>query len=181
LAATDDSTTPIRGDYQRVNTEGIPIMKKLIAAAAAATMLAAAAPAAEAATQVKVGVLTCSVEPGIGFIIGSSKDMTCRFKRDGHKSETYQGNIKKLGIDIGVTGATEIVWLVFSASNTKYGSGSLAGTYVGGSAEATLGVGLGGNWLIGGSRKGFALQPWSIQGQVGLNYSVAFSGLTLSK
>lgn len=153
-------------------------MKKFVAAAVAALMLMAPA-AAEAATQVKVGVLTCSVEGGVGFIIGSSKDMVCRFKRDGYKAERYRGNIKKLGIDIGVTGRTEIVWLVFSASNTKYGKGSLAGTYVGGSAEATLGVGLGGNWLIGGSRRGFALQPWSIQGQTGLNYSVAFSGLTL--
>ena len=153
-------------------------MKKLLAAAVAAITLLTAG-AAQAETRVQVGVLTCTVDPGIGFIIGSSKDMTCKFRRDGHKAETYQGNIKKLGIDIGVTGVTQIAWLVFSASNTKYGKGSLNGTYVGGSAEATFGVGLGGNWLIGGSRKGYALQPWSIQGQVGLNYSVAFAGLTL--
>lgn len=155
-------------------------MKKFIAAAIAALAMLVSAPA-QAETRVQVGVLSCSVEPGIGLIIVSRKDMTCKFKRDGHKSETYHGDITKLGIDIGVTGRTEIVWLVFSASSTKYGSGSLAGTYVGGSAEATLGVGLGGNWLIGGSRRGFALQPWSIQGQVGLNYSVAFSGLRLYK
>ena len=153
-------------------------MKKFLAAATAAVMLAVPG-AAMADAQVKVGVLTCSVEGGIGFIIGSSKDMECTFKRSGHKTEHYSGNIKKFGIDIGVTAQTEIVWLVFSASSTQYGPGSLAGTYVGGSAEATLGVGLGGNWLIGGSKKGFALQPWSIQGQTGLNYSVAFSGLTL--
>jgi hypothetical protein len=154
-------------------------MKKFLAAAAAALMLLAAPGAATADAQVKVGVLTCHVEGGIGFIIGSSKDMSCTFKRSGHKAEHYDGNIKKLGFDIGVTGRTEIVWLVFSGSSTRYGRGSLAGTYVGGSAEATLGVGLGGNWLIGGSRRGFALQPWSIQGQTGLNYSVAFAGLTL--
>ncbi len=155
-------------------------MNKLFTAAVAAVSLLAIAPAAQAAAQVKVGVLTCTVEPGIGLIIASSKDMSCSFHRDGHKTEHYDGNIKKLGIDIGVTGATEIVWLVFSGSSTKYGPGSLAGTYVGGSAEATVGVGLGGNFLVGGSNKGYALQPWSIQGQVGLNYSVAFAGLTLN-
>lgn len=155
-------------------------MKKSLAAAVAALSLLAVAPAAQADARIQVGVLTCSVEPGIGFIIGSSKDMTCKFRRNGHKAETYEGNIKKLGLDIGVTGATEIVWLVFSGSSTKYGPGSLAGTYVGGSAEATIGIGLGGNFLIGGSSQGYALQPWSIQGQVGLNYSVAFAGLTLS-
>jgi opacity protein-like surface antigen len=154
-------------------------MKKFIAAAAAAVMLMTAG-AAQAATQVKVGVLSCTVDPGIGFIIGSSKDMTCRFKRDGYKTERYQGNIKKLGIDIGVTGRTEIVWLVFSASNTKYGRGSLAGTYVGGSAEATLGVGLGGNWLIGGSNESIALQPWSITGTIGVNWSWTWTKLDLN-
>ena len=155
-------------------------MKKLFAAALAALAMLVTVPA-QAETRVQVGVLQCSVDPGIGLIIVSRKDMTCKFKRDGYKTETYQGDISKLGIDIGVTGRTEIVWLVFSASSTKYGPGSLAGTYVGGSAEATLGVGLGGNWLIGGSRKGYALQPWSIQGQVGLNYSVAVSALQLYK
>lgn len=150
-------------------------MKKLIAAALAAIVLASSG-VAKADTRVQVGRLSCDVEGGIGLILGSSKDMTCRFIRKGHKTEIYAGRINKLGLDIGVTGRTHIEWLVFSASNTKYGRGSLRGTYVGGSAEATLGVGLGGNWLIGGSRRGFALQPLSIQGQVGLNYSVALAG-----
>ena len=153
-------------------------MKKLLAAAMAAIVLATAG-AAHAETRVQVGRLSCDVDGGIGYIIGSSKDMTCRFIRKGHKTEYYDGTINKLGFDIGVTGRTQIEWLVFSGSSTRYGNGSLAGTYVGGSAEATIGVGLGGNWLIGGSRRGFALQPWSIQGQTGLNYAVTFTGLTL--
>jgi len=57
---------------------------------------------------------------------------------------------------------------------------ALAGTYVGASTEATLGVGLGANWLIGGSGKSFALQPWSVQGQAGLNYSLTWTNLTLN-
>jgi hypothetical protein len=155
-------------------------MKKFIAAALAALVLSTAGAAqAQSQSQVQVGRLSCAVEGGIGFIIGSSKDMVCRFIRKGHRDEIYRGNISKLGLDIGITGQTQIEWLVFSGSTTKVGPRSLAGTYAGASAEATLGVGIGANWLVGGSQRGFALQPFSIQGQTGLNYSVAFAGLRL--
>lgn len=154
-------------------------MKKLIAAALATVVMASSAGVAQAETRVQVGRLSCDVEGGVGLLIGSSKDMSCAFYRKGHKTEYYDGRIDKLGLDIGVTGQTQIEWLVFSGASTKYGPGSLSGTYVGGSAEATIGVGLGGNWLIGGSKRGYALQPFSIQGQTGLNYAVTFTGLTL--
>lgn len=154
-------------------------MKKFALAALAAATMLAAVPAAQADARVQVGRLACDVEGGFGLILGSSKDLTCKFTRKGKKTEVYEGRIDKLGIDLGVTGHTHIEWLVFSASSTKVGKGSLSGTYVGGSAEATIGVGLGGNWLIGGSERGFALQPLSIQGQTGLNASVTFTGLTL--
>ena len=151
-------------------------MKKILLALAA---IALTTGLAQAETRVQVGRLSCDVEGGIGLIIGSSKDMTCEFSRKGKKTEIYDGTIDKLGLDIGITGTTHIEWLVFSGSSTEVRKGSLAGTYVGGSGEATLGVGLGGNWLIGGSRKGFALQPWSIQGQTGVNLSFALARLTL--
>jgi hypothetical protein len=155
-------------------------MKKLIAAVALAAMAAVGfAGAAQADNRVKVGVLTCDVDPGIGYLIGSAKDLTCWFKpSNGGKTEKYEGSIKKLGLDVGFTAKTKIAWLVFAATKNP-GKHALAGTYVGASTEATLGVGLGGNWLIGGSNKSFALQPWSIQGQVGLNYSLTWSALTL--
>lgn len=155
-------------------------MKKLFAAALAAAVLSTAAvTAVQADAQVQVGRLSCSVDGGIGFLIGSDKDMSCKFIRKGHKTETYSGNIKKLGLDVGYTGQQQIEWLVFSASSTKVGKGSLSGTYVGGSGSASIGAGLGANWLIGGSRKGFALQPWSVQGQTGVNLTWALAGLTL--
>ena len=152
-------------------------MKKLVAAALAAVVLSTAT--AQGDSRVQVGRLSCSVDAGIGLILGSQKDMTCRFIRKDHRAEVYRGTISKVGLDVGYTDETQIEWLVFSGSTTNVTRRSLAGTYVGGSSEATLGVGLGSNWLIGGSRRGFALQPWSIQAQRGLNLSVAFSGLTL--
>ena len=156
-------------------------MKKLLAtAAAAAFALVGAAGAAQAASTVKVGVLTCDVEPGLGFIIGSDKSLDCWFKPSkGGKTEHYSGSIKKLGIDVGYTAKTKIAWLVFAAEKAPNKKHALAGTYVGASHEVTLGLGLGGNWLIGGSNKSFALQPWSIQGQVGLNWSLTWTDLTL--
>jgi hypothetical protein len=156
-------------------------MKKLLAtAAAAAFALVGAAGAAQAASTVKVGVLTCDVEPGLGFIIGSDKSLDCWFKPSkGGKTEHYSGSIKKLGIDVGYTAKTKIAWLVFAAEKAPNKKHALAGTYVGASHEVTLGLGLGGNWLIGGSNKSFALQPWSIQGQVGLNWSLTWTDLEL--
>jgi hypothetical protein len=155
-------------------------MKKLIAAALAASVLltAAAVPAA-AADRVKVGVLSCDIAGGVGYLIGSEKDVSCTFKPSKGKREHYDGVIRKLGLDVGVTGDTRLEWLVFSASGSNVKKGSLAGTYVGGSGEATFGVGGGANWLIGGSRKGFALQPWSVQASTGVNLTWAFAGLTL--
>ena len=156
-------------------------MKKLlVTAAAAAIALTGAVGAAQAASSVKVGVLTCDVEPGLGFIIGSDKSLDCWFKPSkGGKTEHYSGSIKKLGIDVGYTAKTKIAWLVFAAEKAPNRKHALAGTYVGASHEVTLGLGLGGNWLIGGSNKSFALQPWSIQGQVGLNWSLTWTDLTL--
>ena len=129
--------------------------------------------------RVQVGVLSCDAEPSVGLIIGSSKGLDCAFKRRGHRTEYYSGNLSKLGLDLGMTRRTHIEWLVFAAADTNVSRRSLAGRYVGGSAEATLGVGLGATWLIGGSRRSFALQPVSVQAQTGLNVSFALSGLTL--
>lgn len=156
-------------------------MNKILAAAAIAAMgLAATAPAQAAESRVQVGLLTCDVDPGIGVLIGSSKTLTCEFERKGHRTETYTGQIDKLGLDLGFTAGARIAWVVFAAAETSVTRHALAGTYVGASAESTLGVGLGANWLIGGSHKSFALQPWSVQGQVGLNISWTWTKLTLN-
>jgi len=152
-------------------------MNKLAAITIAA--LVAAAPLPAAADDVQIGRLSCDVAAGVGLIFGSSKDVSCRFYRDGHPTERYNGEINKLGIDIGKTESTRIEWLVFAATTTRYDPGDLAGNYVGASGEATIGVGLGGNVLIGGSSRSFALQPFSVQAQTGLNLAVGLAGLTL--
>jgi Protein of unknown function (DUF992) len=152
-------------------------MKKLLTLAVFA--LVATAPLAEAKSGVKIGVLSCGVGGGIGYIIGSSKPVDCVYQpAGGGRAEHYTGSIGKLGIDIGVTEQTVIAWAVFAPGKTK--AGALKGSYGGVSAEATVAVGLGANVLVGGFNKGINLQPISVQAQSGLNIAAGISSLKLS-
>ncbi len=129
-----------------------------------------------AASGVRVGVLNCTVKGGVGLILGSRKTMNCSFKPAGGSAESYTGSVTKIGLDVGVTTKSYITWGVFAPGKLK--AGSLAGSYGGGSAEATLGLGLGANVLIGGLKKSIALQPLSVQGQKGLNVAVGIAGMS---
>ncbi len=141
--------------------------------------LVAMASTAEAKSGVKIGVLSCGVGGGIGYIIGSSKPVDCVYQpAGGGRVERYTGSIGKLGLDIGVTAQSVIAWAVFAPGKTK--AGALKGSYTGVSAEATVVVGLGANVLVGGFNKGINLQPISVQAQTGLNIAAGISSLRLS-
>jgi hypothetical protein len=60
------------------------------------------------------------------------------------------------------------------------GRGDLAGNYGGVGANASVGVGFGGNFLVGGPQNAYALQPISLQGQTGLNVAAGVADLELS-
>jgi hypothetical protein len=152
-------------------------IKSVALGLSAAALLCVGAGEASAAS-VKVGVLECSVAPGVGMIVGSSKRVSCTFTPTGRKAERYSGRITKIGIDVGFTKGGAIVWGVF-APTSGYQRHALAGHYAGASAQATLVAGLGANVLVGGSNKSFALQPFSISGQTGVNLAVGVAGLDL--
>jgi hypothetical protein len=154
-------------------------MRKFVAVAATALALSFATTlSAFAEGGVKVGVLSCRVEGGPGFFIGSAKGVDCTFKpAGGGKHERYTGSVGKLGIDIGITQDSVIGWLVFAPGKTR--PGSLKGSYTGVSAEATAGIGLGANVLIGGFRQTINLQPISVQAQTGLNVAAGITNLSL--
>jgi hypothetical protein len=153
-------------------------MKKILSATLIAAAAAFAAAPAQAGSGVKVGVLTCKIDAGAGWIIGSSKDVECTFKGTKGRREYYSGTIGKLGVDLGVTTDTRVAWLVFAPGKLK--SGSLKGSYTGASAEATVGIGLGANALIGGFKKSINLQPVSVQAQTGLNVAAGIASLNLT-
>ena len=146
-----------------------------LGAAAVATTAFVASPQAQ--SRVEVGVLTCTAASSTGFIVGSTRDLRCRFERDG-KDEVYTGKIDKFGIDIGVTQQAQIAWAVL-APTSNLPRRSLVGAYGGVSAEATIGVGVGANALIGGSAKSIVLQPLSVQSQQGLNIAAGVASLEL--
>ncbi len=148
---------------------------KLLAATAIAVPIATAA---YADARIEVGVLTCEVDAGVGLIITSNKYMACTFIGIDDFTETYTGNVRKFGLDIGETDYTTIKWAVF-APTTELESGALEGTYVGLSAEASIGVGVGANALVGGFDQSIALQPFSGQVQQGLNIAAGIGTMTL--
>src|SRR5471032_1182141 len=148
------------------------------AAVLAAGALALAGTADAAPHGVKVGTLTCNVASGWGFVFGSSKDLHCTFRPNGHSNEHYTGTISKFGVDIGYTEGGVLVWGVFAPSSDMR-KGSLSGDYVGGSAQVTAGLGVGANALIGGFDKSFALQPVSVEGSKGLNVAAGVGSISL--
>ena len=149
----------------------------VVSAVALVALVGSGEPAA--AQRIKAGILTCDVSSGIGFIIGSSKSVTCAFSPDQPgMPEQYVGVISKFGLDIGITGAGIMVWAVFTDTAGR-GPGFLTGEYIGASAEATIAAGLGANVLIGGSARTVALQPLSVTGQIGLNFAVGVANLRL--
>ena len=160
-------------------TKPLSAVAVLAAVAAVAVQLALPVSAmAQSSNRTKAGTLTCDISAGIGLIVGSKKNVTCVFTpaQPGPR-EVYVGSINKFGLDVGATSGGEMMWSVFAPSNKKFGA--LAGQYGGGSAEATVGAGLGANVLVGGSDRTVALQPVSLQGQTGLNLAVGVAGLDL--
>jgi len=148
------------------------------AAIAVAVVLLAEMPVAQAQPRIKAGTLTCRMGPSIGALIASRRRIQCRFVKIGRQVENYSGAITRFGFDVGVTAGGVMRWRVV-ARTRALGRGALAGTYVGASGDVSLGLGIGANALIGGSRRSVVLQPISLVGKVGANLALGVAGLTL--
>jgi len=148
------------------------------AALAAAIVLVAEMPVAQAQPRILAGTLTCRMGPSIGALIASRRQVTCRFFKRRHHVERYSGAITRFGLDVGVTAGGVMRWRVVTRT-TSLGRGALAGNYVGASADASFGLGVGANALVGGSRRSVALQPISVTGKVGANLAFGVAALTL--
>jgi hypothetical protein len=149
-----------------------------VSVAAASLASLASTQAQQPMQRVQVGVLECRGAASIGFIVGSVTNLGCVMRVNGAPDDRYVATIRKVGLDIGITQESALLWAVY-APVARLGAGELFGDYVGAQASASIGVGLGGNVLVGGSANSIALQPLSVQGQVGLNLALGVEALEL--
>jgi Protein of unknown function (DUF992) len=154
------------------------LMRRLIILAGIAATMLVAPPGANAQERVQVGVLECRGGASIGFIVGSVTNLGCVLRIDGMPEDRYVATIRKVGVDLGITQETALAWGVFSPVR-RLGPGDLSGNYAGAQGSASVGVGAGGNVLVGGSNNSISLQPLSLQGQVGLNVAAGLESLEL--
>jgi uncharacterized protein DUF992 len=127
----------------------------------------------------QVGMLTCKLNPSIGFIIVGHQPMECRYVPGaGGPSQAYDGALNTVGVSLGVTSGGVLSWAVLAPTD-GVPAGALAGEYVGASADAAFIAGVGANVLIGGSNRTIALQPVSVEGSVGANVTAGLSALKL--
>ena len=149
----------------------------LIVAATILVALLQGANAQQPVQRVQVGILECRGGASVGFIVGSVTNLGCVLRANGYE-DRYIATIRKVGLDIGITQETALAWAVY-APVARLGAGDLSGDYAGVQGSASVGVGAGGNVLVGGSANSIALQPLSLQGQVGLNVAAGLESLEL--
>jgi hypothetical protein len=164
--------TPWRRQFE----ETIMFRSRIIFACGLAA-LAAAVPAS-AQSRVEAGTLECRGGPTTSFIVGSVAELSCLFRSNAGGAANYRATVRHLGLDLGFTDQSAVVWAVLAPSKIV-GPGDLAGNYGGVQANASVGVGLGANVLVGGSNNSFALQPVSVQAQTGLNVAAGIASLEL--
>lgn len=155
--------------------------RSTIRAGLAAILLVASSAAAQVQQpmqRVQVGILECRGGASIGFIVGSVTNLGCVLRAEGQPEDRYIATVRKVGLDLGITQESALAWGVF-APVARLGPGDLAGNYVGVQGSAAIGVGAGGNLLIGGSNNTIALQPLSLQGQIGLSIAAGLESLEL--
>jgi len=130
------------------------------------------------ASPLQAGFLECQGGRSIGYILGSVANLDCLYRSRGRAPQPYIATIRRFGIDLGVTEQTRLTWAV-SAPASRFERGELAGTYGGVGASASVGVGVGGNILVGGPGNSYSLQPVSMQGQTGFNLAAGVAGIEL--
>ena len=162
--------------------------RKTISALLASALLAAGAVSVaqaddhgEGATA-EVGIVTCNYIEGskVNLLIHSSAGFDCSFKHSGGV-EYYAGEAGiGLGLDLQWTTKSRMRYSVMATTSKSLDwSTALNGTYTGGKAAASFGVGVGAAVLVGGSNDTIGLVPLALEGMEGAGASAGIGYLTL--
>ena len=147
----------------------------------AAVVTAAAFAGAFAATSARaelVGQLQCNIGPGAGQLITSKRPVSCTYRSAGAPVQFYNGELGKIGLDVGNLASGTLTYDVVSIGNPALGA--LQGSYVGAGAGVTLGTGIGVNALVGGNGQSITLQPIATTVSTGTNINAGLTSLALS-
>jgi hypothetical protein len=126
---------------------------------------------------VRAGTLHCYAAKKVGAIIGSFQEARCVFTSVNGRRERYVAHLERVGLDLGVTNKSEIVWSVYAPTGLRHRA--LAGDYVGASADIAVGIGGGANVLLGGNGGTISLQPVSVKAETGLAIAAGAGRLQL--
>jgi hypothetical protein len=155
------------------------MLKHLAFAVATSASIIVFAGHVSAANSVNLGMLVCDMSKGIGFVLVEKQKMTCEFRPISGPTEQYTGKITDFGIELGEIKEGHLIWGVFAAALLDMQPGALAGNYLGVDADAALGLGVGANAIVGGTGKGFILQPLSVEGEIGVNIAAGIRTVSL--
>jgi hypothetical protein len=127
----------------------------------------------------RIGTLECNVAPNVSFVVGSVRTAGCNFyPLNNRRMHRYRADLGRIGLDLNISAGGKLIWAVH-AHNRRLFPGDLRGTYTGVSGNIALGLGVGGNVLLGGSNNTIALQPLSGEGNIGVGLSVGVGRIVL--
>jgi hypothetical protein len=157
----------------------------ILPAAVVAVAITAGAPGAVAQNEpAKIGQLDCTVVPSSrqNFIVASTAEVQCSFRRDASAEEYYRGETGvQLGVDLSLKQEERLSFLVYASQylGQQPGPISLAGKYYGAQASVALGSGVGAFVLLGGSERQFTLAPFGGSASSGSGVTAGVSYLYL--
>jgi len=136
---------------------------------------------AKANDYVQAGQLTCYKSgEQTNILLHSQFPITCTYKDQLGNTESYTG---KTGIALGI--ALEkvddaiISFVVLAGGDLKAGNHALAGNFIGGKINLSIGEGGGIDVLVGGGPKNIALQPLAVEETLGTGISAGIGFLVL--
>jgi len=128
----------------------------------------------------QAGTLTCMLQSGVGFVVGSDRTATCIFDHPGEKSysQTYEADLTRIGLDVGVMPKQAMRWAVLTPGGVAE-PGMLTGAHPGASSEGAMGVGNGAKVDLQDTDRAIVFQQMNAPMTFGVSLSLGRANLEL--